>query len=485
VDADHLHNDELVHAMREGLLASRGRLQSLGLRFDQIKGSEVLQQLQLIYGSESNHDQHNNTVLRELALTYNAIQGPVAGNHLRRLVLTVPSLKRLVLCFNGDLGLDGARALFAVDPTTTGSAASVMSRLQSLDVAYCALGNAGLAQMIASMKPESSYSAPPTLVYLNLSCNCLRGHEGGESLARLLQYCEQLETLRVANNRGLGPEGARALAPALATHCRLQNLDISVCEIKDSGASEILTSLFSTTTSRPSACCLKSLELGGNTLSATSLVCLADYLKGPGRSLAELSLGINWNFFKASNDDQRRSFFEALANHKMIYFLGLSACGHLHKDDEQSAKAAQASLSLTLLQNTSLRRVQNIIECQQQNSTTAEYMRRNNLLSKMKSTMDNKPVDDNCLPPLALWPVALDASSPRLGDNQVILVAPTVAFCLIQKMMVSNVYSHMARVYRFEKVRACIKLQRWRRGRLQIRTTLGSTFVNTVQMYHH
>jgi hypothetical protein len=90
----------------------------------------------------------------------------------------------------------------------------------------------------------------------------------------------------------------------------------------------------------------------------------------------------------------------------------------------------------------------------------------NERLFKMKATMDNKPVDDVSLPPLATWPLPLNAdASARCRNNQVILAAPTKAFCLIEKMMMSNVLSHTAAVYRFEKIRPCKRVQRWWRKR--------------------
>jgi hypothetical protein len=120
-------------------------------------------------------------------------------------------------------------------------------------------------------------------------------------------------------------------------------------------------------------------------------------------------------------------------------------------------------------------------------------MRRSKLLFAMKTTisMDNKkPL---VALPLALWPIALCNSSPRRPPHannrhapitsSSIVIGPTVGFCLIrQNMMLSNVYLHTAAVYRFEKIRAYRRVQRWwrREERASYRTMIMIRTTNSL-----
>jgi Leucine Rich repeat len=131
---------EFIRAMRKGLLASRSRLQSLRLHNAQL-GHEALDELRLVY--ENNHGQES-VILRELDLSGNAIEGRDGGDHLRRLLLTLPGLTTLDISKN-EIDEQSATALFADGMT------DVLGRLQRLCMRGCVIGNVGLTQMAASV----------------------------------------------------------------------------------------------------------------------------------------------------------------------------------------------------------------------------------------------------------------------------------------------------------------------------------------------
>lgn len=252
-------------------VVSRGRLRSLGLEAVAMD-NEGLEQLRLIYDSNiilvGQH--HPNTVLTDLIFGYNDIEGFAGGNHLQRLLLTLPCLKKFKMIFCDSLGPDGARALFSHGMV------SVMGRLQSLSMADCLIGNAGVAQMVASM-PDGGAAAP--LVYLDLAGNEITGGVGGDHLLGLLRRCKHLETLDLARNEDLGPNGARALAPVFSHLGGLKKLRLPFCGLQD-GTTTILASF---ATASP---CLKSLDLMGGDLPVTSLASLTNFLKWRWRSLS-------------------------------------------------------------------------------------------------------------------------------------------------------------------------------------------------------
>jgi Ran GTPase-activating protein (RanGAP) involved in mRNA processing and transport len=132
-----------------------------------------------------------------------------------------------------------------------------------------------------------------------------------------LRQCGRLETLRLSCSTplwsSLGPDGARALAPALRNLGSLQNLEVDGCNIQDVGATAILKNLFNIPN-------LKYLSLSENGLSAKIMIPLTAYLNGPARRCLEvLKLYKNHHLFgRNATNYQLEPFYDALANHTAI-----------------------------------------------------------------------------------------------------------------------------------------------------------------------
>lgn len=208
-------DNDFLQTMVPGLLASRGLLQSLSLLSANI-GTRILEKLRVIYnhmqilhelhvqGIHDNNDQQQGAVLMELNLNSDRIVDAAGGSLLQRILETMPHLKKLNV-HAIELVSEGLSALFQqVGP------ASVLGRLQTLSMCDSAQDNAMLDQIVAS----APFTVP--LLELDLSHNRIEDTVGGESVARLLLRCGQLQELELRCN-ALDTRGARALAPASPT----------------------------------------------------------------------------------------------------------------------------------------------------------------------------------------------------------------------------------------------------------------------------
>jgi Leucine Rich repeat len=492
---------DFVRALREGILAASEaaaegtsatttcccHLHGIALHrsncMEQGTSTSFFDKLQLVFvKNKQNTGQETTTTTCRVNLCHSFDPNATATlTQLRRLLLTMPGLVDLNVTDNW----------LQIAPCALFQQQQQVPRLQlqKLNLTNCAIDHNSLAQMAeaaaaaaaaTALDESENNSSRSILLELNLSRNKIAGRRGGSSLGCFLMESRRrtagsskLHTLILSGNGALGVIGARALAPALVGQHRtfLQRLNLSSCRIQD-GAIAILTVLTSsttTTTTGPCSPCLRSLDLSDNLLPATVLVAVAEYLQqASSRHLQELYLSKNFNLFKSCNtgdsstnnsNDTACSFFDALAKHPAMQILHVSNVGMNEQQTERP-------LLWALLHNTILLHVEHSMTSSSTRirTITMEYMRRNHLFANMKRTMD-KPIHIPC----AVWPVALHVCSPRRAVRQEeIIVGPTLAFCLVQKMMECSVFRHTAAVYRFEKVRACIRVQRWWKSKASI-----------------
>jgi hypothetical protein len=447
-------------SIRAGLVASRGRLQELafisGMRGDDgLNGNAGLQELLAIY--ITNHDDVddgsniydvNNTALTELHLLHSnhGIRGFIGGDLLRRLLGAMPRLTTLNV-LNARLGPDGARGLFQAPtddgpptartaappvltrfPARTAAPPAFLSRLQTLSLDGCHIRNEGLEHMASAVVPHDS-----PLEFLDLSNNGIKGRSGTESLARLLSRCNQLETLRLTDNGRFK------------------------CDV-----------LFASLASRPH---LNELCLKNTGLQASILVALVQFLASPtGRCMEELGLSYNKDLFRATNNVPLAdtAFFDEISNHQHMRFLYVRG--------SEMGDSTNKAFTSCMLKNATLVRA-----CSSDIIINA-CLRRNRLLRDSTKTMENP-----CTVPWAAWPMALAVGSPRprhvcfsrqnnYDERQeekmtmIPVIAPTLVYRLLVKMLgVEGLFVHTAQVYRFRKVRATVRVQRfWRRRRASI-----------------
>jgi Leucine Rich repeat len=377
---------------------------------------------------------------------------------------TLKQLRKFLLTMPGLMDLNVTDNWLNVAPHTL-LQGRMRQQLQKLNLSNCNINHTILDQMsaaaaavaaVAIVVPGSNdgghdnndnESTSAALVELNLSRNKIQGRRGGTSLGCFLLESRaaaaggvKLKTLILSSNI-LGSIGAQTLAPALIgkNHAYLQHLNLSSCRIQD-GAIIILKTLTTRTTTAntmttisPSGYgsgCLRSLDLSDNLLPPATLTAVSEYLKhSSSRHLQELYLSENNSLFKSfssssSSNDQGSSFFDAVANHKAMKILHVCNVGM----NEQQTKRPLLS---AMLYNTILLQVQHSMTTTSVQNVIMEYIRRNHLHAKMKATMD-QPVNIPC----ALWPLALEVCSS-------LFIGPTIAFCLVQKMMESNVFSYV------------------------------------------
>jgi hypothetical protein len=122
---------------------------------------------------------------------------------------------------------------------------------------------------------------------------------------------------------------------------------------------------------------------------------LISFLNGTSGCLEVLDLHDNDLLFGPTNNDQRESFYAALANHTTLRCLDVRLCG---LSDEETDGPFQSAV----LKNTSLVMV---------NGSKAEGIRSNTLMALIQSTMVS-PTDVQ----FALWPKALGVCAPRLDQ---------------------------------------------------------------------
>jgi Leucine Rich repeat len=411
---------------------------------------------------------------------------------LRHLLLTMPGLKDLDVA-NNWLDIAPHALLFQQQqqqqqpqpqtqmPPRRRRQQQQLLQLEKVNLTNCGIDHVRLARMaaaaIAAAPPAAAAGASVAIMpgdggndddssssrrlgllrELNLSCNKIHGRRGGESLACFLMSAAgssscKIETLILSGNAAFGAIGARALAPALMVNnnnhgCQwLQRLDLSSCRIQD-GAISILASLTSssksssspdiTTTAARPCCLLRALDLSDNRLPPDALVAVAEYLQhASSRHLQELHLSDNANLFKSfhtcsssNKDPVGCSFFDALAHHKAMQILHLCNVGMNEVQTEQPLLSA-------LLHNTVLLQVEHTMSSFRVQHVTMEYTRRNHLFANMNRTMMDAP----CISiPYAFWPMALHVCSPR--SKQEVTIGPTMAFCLVQKVMECSVFS--------------------------------------------
>ena len=134
------------------------------------------------------------------------------------------SIRLATLAMGGTaLGAEGSAALAEVLASD-----ACRTTLERLYLPGAALGPLGVETVCAS--------APASLVALDVGSN--NAGDRGADAARATRRCERLERLGVAAN-DIGPEGARAIAPALRDHRALRELHATGNRIGDRGAAAI------------------------------------------------------------------------------------------------------------------------------------------------------------------------------------------------------------------------------------------------------
>jgi Leucine Rich repeat len=221
----------------------------------------------------------HNTSITTLRLVRNNIQGQRGGDVLRALLVGNNNITKLDLEHN-PIGPEGALGLGQGLPGST--------RLQSLNLWGCSLGNDGLANLLPACGESMMNNI---LTHVNLGKNNIEGATGGDVLELLLLRFPQLKVLQLCENN-LGPLGAKALASGLmAAACQLKKLYLDHCGLGNDGVANLVPnghvnrSLTRLTIFMNNICGTEGgeniLALAARCTNLDSLGCCADRIIGP------------------------------------------------------------------------------------------------------------------------------------------------------------------------------------------------------------
>jgi hypothetical protein len=212
-----MDNDDVLNAFRSGLplCTSITTVNLCGTHL----GNEGLEHLLPAF---------YNTSVTSLYLAMYSTQGQRGSEFIRDLLVGNNSLCELHLCANFNMSPDVAIGL--------GQGLAINNRLQKLYMSqFHNIGNEGLEHMVSAFGDMKNNS----LTELNLNNNNIQGAEGCRQVTFLLLCFPSLKVLVLSNNR-LGPLGARALAPGLATASNLERLELSVCRLGNDGVANLV-----------------------------------------------------------------------------------------------------------------------------------------------------------------------------------------------------------------------------------------------------
>jgi hypothetical protein len=170
-----------------------------------------------------------NTSVTSLRLIDDSIQGKCGSEVIRDLLVGNNTLLALDLSF-----------IVIVDPEVASTLGRVLAdnnnRLQKLTLNRCRYINAAVLAWLLLSMGDTSHNF---LTHLSLVDNKIEGADGGRQVGLLLERFRQLNMLNLHNNN-LGPLGARALAPCLASSSHMKSLELSRCGLGNDGVANLI-----------------------------------------------------------------------------------------------------------------------------------------------------------------------------------------------------------------------------------------------------